>query len=122
MDTILTSRKFWASILMLVVVILQQFIPGFKLDVEHSAGLLMIVLPYIIGVAADPGIGWRGMLSSRKFWAAMVGLIIVGLDAFGLGLPKGLPPEALYTICATLGAYIGGVAIGKYVDPAGPAG
>jgi len=63
-------------------------------------------------VAVDPGPGgWRGVVQSRKFWAAAIGLVIMFLDAFEIGLPFGLSPEILISISVTIGAYIAGVAI-----------
>lgn len=114
MKDLLISRKFWTSMLLLVVVVVSVFIPGFNLDTEQAAGLLVIAVSYIIGVAVDPGPGdWRGVLQSRKFWAAIVGFTVMILDGFGILLPLELTPEQLITIAVTIGALISGVALQK---------
>jgi hypothetical protein len=114
MKDLLISRKFWTSMLLLVVVVVSVFIPGFNLDTEQAAGLLVIAVSYIIGVAVDPGPGdWRGVLQSRKFWAAVVGFTVMILDGFGILLPLELTPEQLITIAVTIGALISGVALQK---------
>jgi hypothetical protein len=114
MKVLLISRKFWTSMLLLLVVVVSVFIPGFNLDTEQAAGLLVIAVSYIIGVAVDPGPGdWRGVLQSRKFWAAIVGFTVMILDGFGILLPLELTPEQLITIAVTIGALISGVALQK---------
>ena len=75
MKTLLTSRKFWMALIALTALTISAFLPGFELDQERAAGLAVIVVSYIIGVAVDPGPGgWRGVIQSRKFGAALVGL------------------------------------------------
>ena len=118
METLLTSRKFWVTAITLVLLVVVAFFPSFQLDPDQAASLLLVIVPYLIGIAVDPGLGWRGLLSSRKFWAGLVGLMVILLDAFQLLLPQGLTPELLITFCSMIGAYIGGVAIEHYVKPA----
>ena len=61
MKNLFTSRKFWALVIGLVVLVVAQFVPGFKLDENAAVGLAVIVAAYIVGVAVDPGPGgWRG--------------------------------------------------------------
>lgn len=112
MKGLLISRKFWAAVLMVIVVILNAAIPSFELDTEHVAGLAVVIVSYLVGVAVDPGPGdWRGVIKSRKFWAAAVGFVILFLDGFGIGLPLGLNAEQLVLIAVTIGGYIAGVAL-----------
>ena len=114
MTYILTSRKFWTSILMILVVIASTFIPGFDLDIEAAAGFAIIAVTYIIGVAVDPGPGgWRGWIQSRKFWAAVFGFLVLILNSFGVQLPFGLTSETLVLFSATIGALIAGIALEK---------
>jgi uncharacterized membrane protein len=125
MSELLVSRKFWVTILTLIVLLVAAFInPGFELDTEHAAGLAVVAVSYLLGVAYDPGPGgWRGWIKSRKWWAAVIGFLVVWLDAFGIGLPEGLTSEMLITICGLIGGYIGGVAIESRTKPyPGPAG
>lgn len=112
MKDLLISRKFWAAVLMVIVVILSAAIPSFEMDTEHAAGLAVVIVSYLVGVAVDPGPGdWRGVIKSRKFWAAAVGFVILFLDGFGIGLPLGLSAEQLVLIAVTIGGYIAGVAL-----------
>jgi len=124
MTTLLTSRKFWALLIGLLVMILAQFIPGFALDEETAIGFVIVVASYIVGVAVDPGPGgWRGVIQSRKFWAAAIGLLLVLMDGFGLRLPAEVTPDVLVWVCVTIGAYISGVALeSKWLVMAGEIG
>lgn len=109
---LLTSRKFWVTVLAIIVIVVAAFSPGFELDQEAGAGFAVIAVSYILGVAVDPGPGgWRGVLQSRKFWAAVLGFLIVFLDAFGVRLPFGITEEQLVEIAVVIGGYIGGVAL-----------
>lgn len=119
---LITSRQFWSVIITLLVMLVAVFVPGFELDLEQVVSLVIIIGPYILGVTVDPGTGWKGLLASRKFWAALIGLVVVFLDAFHLVFPKELPPEMLISFCTLLGAYISGVALERYVAPPGAAG
>jgi uncharacterized membrane protein len=112
MKTIFTSRKFWAAIIGLVLVIVAAWLPSFNLDREALVGFVVITASYIVGVAVDPGPGgWRGVLQSRKFWAATVGAALIILHASGVKLPFELSADQLTAICVTIGGYIAGVAI-----------
>lgn len=112
MKDLLTSRKFWALAIGLIVMLVAQFLPGFALDEEAAVGFVIVIVSYIVGVAIDPGPGgWQGVVQSRKFWAAGIGLLVIILDGFGLGLPAELPQETLVFLCVTIGAYISGVAL-----------
>lgn len=112
MKDLLTSRKFWAAIFALAVIVIGAFSPAFDLDTEQAAAFAVIIVAYVIGVAVDPGPGgWRGVIQSRKFWAAVVGLVLLGLDAFHLALPFELSAEQLIGIAVTIGGYIAGVAL-----------
>lgn len=114
MKELLLSRKFWVSFLMLLLVIISAFVPTFEMDTDQAAGFALIIVPYVIGVAVDPGPGgWKGVIQSRKFWAAVVGLTVLFLNGFGLILPMGFTPDQLILIAATFGTYIAGVALEK---------
>ena len=118
MKYLLTSRKFWAALIGLLVIVLAAFVTGFEIDQERGASLAVVVVSYIIGVAVDPGPGgWKGVIQSRKFWAALVGLIMVLLTGFGIKLPLMISEEQLVEIALVIGAYISGVAIEGRVSP-----
>ena len=111
---LLTSRKLWAVLMMLAIVIISAFTPSFNLDGEAAAGFAVIIVAYIVGVAIDPGPNagtWRGVLQSRKFWAAVVGLIVLFLNGFQVARPFGLSPEQLIAFAVVIGTYISGVGI-----------
>ncbi len=114
MKDLLVSRKFWAAIFGLIVIVVSAFLPSFGLDADQAAGFAVIIVAYIIGVAVDPGPGgWKGVIQSRKFWAAVVGFVIMVLDIFKIVIPFGLTSEQLILIAVTIGGYIAGVAIEK---------
>lgn len=113
MKDLFISRKFWAAVIVLMVTITSAFMPSFELDTGHAAGLAVIAVSYLVGVAVDPGPNggtWRGVIQSRKFWAAVIGLVVLFLDGFGIGLPLGFSEEQLILIAVTFGGYIAGVA------------
>ncbi|MCC6147774.1 MAG: hypothetical protein IT308_09425 [Anaerolineaceae bacterium] len=111
MKTLFTSRKFWVAFITLIAVIIGVFIPGFALNIEEAAGLVIIAVAYLVGVAVDPGPGdWRGVIQSRKFWAAAIGFVLVWFEAFHVVLPFDLAPDQLISIAVVIGGYIAGVA------------
>ena len=115
MKDLLVSRRFWALVLGLLVIIVGVFYPGFDLNTEEAVGLVVVISSYIIGVTVDPGPGgWRGVLMSRKFWAAVVGLAVLILRGFHIGLPFDLTAEQLTTFLVIIGTYIAGVTLDKF--------
>jgi uncharacterized membrane protein len=111
MTSLFTSRKFYMALLALLVIVVAAFLPGFEIDTEAGAGFLIIIVSYLLGVAVDPGPGgWKGVFQSRKFWAAVIGLLMLFLNAFNILLPFELSPEQLISICVVIGGYITGVA------------
>jgi len=111
---VLNSRKVWAAVLLVLVSVIGSQVPGFQLNVDQAAALTVIIASYIVGVAIDPGANagnWRGMIKSRKFWAAVVGLVVIFLDAFHVALPMGLSKDQLIMLAAGLGSYIAGVGV-----------
>lgn len=86
-----TNEKFWGAVIALIVVIIAQFIPSFQLDQEAVAKAVLVIALYAAGVVVDPGApGWKGVLQSRKFWAAVVAVVANFLTAFQIQLPYGL--------------------------------
>lgn len=115
MKDLLISRKFWALVIGLALLVLLNFFPSFQIDEEAAIGFLVIIASYILGVAVDPGPGgWRGVIASRKFWAAFVGFVVLILNGFGIVLPEALPAETIIWFAALVGTYIGGVALEGY--------
>ena len=52
---------------------------------------------------------WKLLLASRKFWAALIGLVFVGLQTWQPDFP--LQAEQVTNLVAVLAAYILGVAL-----------
>lgn len=114
MKDLLLSRKFWAALLVLAVIVVSAFSPGFDMDTDAAAGLVVIAVSYIVGVAVDPGPGgWKGVLESRKFWAAVLGFLVMILDGFGIGLPFELSIEQLVSFVLVITGFITAVAVEK---------
>lgn len=95
----LMSRKFWAAVLGFLVLFLDSFhvFPN-SLNVEATVGFVVLISGYMICLAIDPGNGWRKLLVSRKFWAAMIGLAVTLLQAFNIALPQGITTDSLLAI------------------------
>lgn len=118
MKTLFTSRKFWVTIFALTVIVVGSFFPSFDLDTETAAGFALVVVAYVIGVSVDPGPGgWKGVILSRKFWTAAVGLVLLLLNAFHITLPFGLTGDMLIEVILVLTSYIVGVAIEGVTQP-----
>jgi uncharacterized membrane protein len=99
------SRKFWAALFGVVVVVLNQY--GKFFDPEQAVGLTIIVVSFVMGIAINPQYAvskWKELLGSRQFWAALVGLVVLFADAFGVKLP--LSPENFVEIMLVVGSFI----------------
>jgi len=57
---LLTSRKFWAALVGLVLVVLKGFYPDLPLDEDQIAGLIYVLAAYIAGTAVEDGLRARG--------------------------------------------------------------
>lgn len=53
---LLSSRKFWAAFLGLATLIIKAWKPDFPLDSEQLAGILAILVSYILGTALEDGL------------------------------------------------------------------
>jgi hypothetical protein len=108
----LMSRKFWAAGFGVTVIFLDAFhVWAITLDIGTLASLVVILAAYVLMLAKDPGMGWRGLLVSRKFWATLVGLAMVFLNAFKIILPAGFSPEQIISIAGLIGGYIASVGL-----------
>jgi hypothetical protein len=114
----LLSRKFWASLLGIVYIFLDAFhLLPIQLDVAQLASLIVVLSAYVIMVAVDPGAGWRGLLVSRKFWLALVGIVFIFLDAYHVVLPAGFTADQIVSIAVLIGGVIAAVGLQKPPDP-----
>jgi len=108
----LTSRKFWAAVFGFVVIVLDALhvFPN-PLDVVSLAGLIALICAYMLALSVDPGKGWRGLLVSRKFWAAVVGVAVIFMNAFNISLPAGLTPDQIIGVTLLFSGYIAGIGL-----------
>ena len=113
---VIKSKAFWSIIIALIIIVAQVYIPTFQLDADQLAGLIVIVVAYIVALSINPaGDTWRDLLSSRKFWAAAVGIVTIILSGFQKILV--IPTEEIIGFAIVMGGYIAGVAF----DPGDPA-
>lgn len=114
MQTLFVSRKFWAALIGLVLIVLTAFLPGLpdlSTPLVELAGLLSA---YIIGSAleANPlpaGQVLNGLLKSRKFWATTAGLLVVIVRAVWPLFP--LSDDQISALVLTLTAYTFGTGL-----------
>ncbi len=114
MQTILLSRKFWAALVGLALVILSAFLPGLPDLNTPLVELASLLSAYILGSAfeANPlpaGQVLAGLLRSRKFWATLAGLIVILLRSLSPQFP--LADEQITAIILTLAAYTFGTGL-----------
>jgi len=50
---LIRSRKFWAALVGLLFVMLDDFVPMFPLDAEQVTNVVYMIVAYILGVAID---------------------------------------------------------------------
>lgn len=116
MKDLFISRKFWVAAIGLLIIVVGAFLPGYSLDDQALADLVIIVVGFGIGLAVDPGdplAKWAGLLKSRKFWAAVVGIVVIFLNSFSVALPAALTPDQLTAFVLIVTGYIGAVAFEK---------
>ncbi len=53
---LLKSRKFWAALIGVVVMVVKQYEPNFPLSEEQITNLVMVVIAYIIGTSLEDGL------------------------------------------------------------------
>ena len=53
---LLTSRKFWAALFGVIMMILQIWWPDLPLDAEQIAGIVAVLAAYILGTALEDGL------------------------------------------------------------------
>ena len=109
---LLQSRKFWTSILGFAVILGDSFhIFPTPLDLTAIVGFVMVIIVYTFMLAKDPGNGWRGLIISRKFWAALLGLALSLLKSFNVYLPEGVSEESILSMTVIVCGFIAGIGI-----------
>ncbi len=112
MNTVFTSRKFWAAGIGLLMIIVCAFLPGFPSIQQPLVDLAVLVSAYILGTAAEgqapiaANAALSGLIHSRKFWAGLAGLVVILLRSALPDFP--LEDEQLTAVIITLSAYIFG--------------
>jgi uncharacterized membrane protein len=108
----LTSRKFWVGIIGFAVLVADSFhvFPA-PLDITALIGFVLVITFYMFALAKDPGSGWRGLIISRKFWAAIIGLVLTFMQAFKAELPAGLTAEQMLSMVVLICGYIAGIGV-----------
>jgi hypothetical protein len=115
MQTILISRKFWAALISLLLVITAAFLPGLPDLAAPLTDLAVLTAAYICGTAIEgnPSASFTttlyGLLRSRKFWGALSGLVLILLRSSIPDFP--LADEQVSAIILTLSAYIFGTGV-----------
>ena len=114
---LLKSRKFWATMISLLFVVLLAIDPNFPLDEEQVVGIVAVAASYVIGVAIEGG--WKdfgdvsskltGLLKSRKFWAAIVGFAVTMVQSFYPDFP--LSSDQVLLVVIPIVSFILGTAI-----------
>jgi hypothetical protein len=53
LKTLLSSRKFWAALIGLVLIILKTYSPGFPISESELTNLIYVLIAYILGTAIE---------------------------------------------------------------------
>ena len=56
--SIFKSRKFWAAIVGIAVMILRELVPNFPIGDEQITEMVMLLIAYIMGVAVEDAGAW----------------------------------------------------------------
>ena len=56
--SIFKSRKFWAAIVGIAVMILRELVPNFPIGDEQISEMVLLLVAYIIGVAVEDAGAW----------------------------------------------------------------
>lgn len=56
---LLTSRKFWAAVIGLVLISIKAWYPDFPLEEEPLTGIVAVLATYILGTAVEDGLRGR---------------------------------------------------------------
>lgn len=110
MSELLTSRKFWVTLISAVAMVVLQA-TGHSLDPEVLGGYLATTFAYVFSIVLDPGQGYKGLLKSRKFWAMLTGFVLMVLQSFNVIPPDWVTPEVVSGVLALIAGYIFSVGV-----------
>ncbi len=122
MVSVLQSRKFWALIVVVVLLFVGAVFPDFPLIEDHLTEVVALVAAYIVGVAIDPGkkpdfsqAGSKivAVLKSRKFIATVAGLVVLVVRSLKPDFP--IDDAQLTALILTLAAYVFGTGAEDYL-------
>ena len=51
-----SSRKFWAALVGLIFMVIKAWYPDFPLDADQLAGIVALLVTYILGTALEDGL------------------------------------------------------------------
>jgi hypothetical protein len=60
LQLLLKSRKFWAALVGLVLIIVKGMYPDLVLDEDAVVGIVLVLVAYITGTALEDGLRGRG--------------------------------------------------------------
>lgn len=114
MQTLLLSRKFWAALIGLVLIILTSFFPDLPDLNAPLVELTSLVSAFILGNALEPnqhptGQAIQNLVHSRKFWATLIGLLLIIIRTIWPALP--LSDDQISAMVLTLVAFIVGTGL-----------
>ena len=114
---LIKSRRIWVLLVSLAVLLVQVWVPSFKLNEGGFVNMALVVVPMMVGLAVDPGSPvdkWKLFLTkSRKFGTALIGMIVLVLHGFGLIIPLGITPEILTMFFVAIAGLISSFALEK---------
>jgi hypothetical protein len=53
---LLTSRKFWAALIGLILIIIKAYQPDFPIEEEQLTSLVYVLIAYILGTGIEDGL------------------------------------------------------------------
>jgi hypothetical protein len=57
---LLTSRKFWAALVGLALVVIKAYRPDFPIQEEQLANVIYLLVAYVLGTALEDGLNRKG--------------------------------------------------------------
>jgi len=106
MISLLQSRKFWAALIAFIALIVNE-LTGKVIPTEEMTGLVLIVIGYLVAISLDPSYEANKLqdtLKDRKFWTAVVGIVVIILAVFNKALP--ISSDNVIEIASLVGGYI----------------